>query len=113
MRSPATQKSSGGTRKGRGASAPSARERAQAAIAEARAAAARRQQPPRDPTGRYHELARELANEVGCLVEDVLDEFDERASILEYERENAQDEAERLAWEHTASRFRRQEDLRL
>jgi hypothetical protein len=78
-----------------------------------RVAAALRQMPPRDPTGRYHELARALADEVDADVADVLDEFDARAASRQYDGEASQDEAERLGWADTEERYRRQKELTL
>jgi len=73
-----------------------------------RADAARRARPPqRDPTGEHHEACAELARECGVKVDDVLDDWDHAAAIIEYERGADRDTAERVAMEQTRAMYQR------
>lgn len=63
---------------------------------EDRIARARRANPPRDPTGVHHEALAELAHRFDRDVVDLVDLWDERAAIREY------DGAERRAAERLA-----------
>lgn len=68
-----------------------------AARASDRAARARAAQPPRDPTGEYHVAMAEVARASGRDVVDLLDLWDERAAIREYDGGASRADAEREA----------------
>ena len=68
-----------------------------AARAADRAARARAAQPPCDPTGEHHAAIAEVAQRSGRDVVDLLDLWDERAAIREYEGEASRADAEREA----------------
>lgn len=69
---------------------------------------ARAAQPSRDPSGACHEAIAALAAETGRDVVDLLDTWDERASIREYDGCADRAEAERLAVEDVRSMVVRQ-----
>lgn len=72
-------------------------ERVAASVVADRVARARAANPPRDPTGEHHEAMAELAERIGRDVVELLDVWDERAALREYEGEIVRAEAERLA----------------
>jgi hypothetical protein len=81
---------------------PELLERARKAAADAaraadRAARARAAQPQRDPTGEHHATIAEVAQRSGRDVVDLLDLWDERAAIREYDGEASRADAEREA----------------
>lgn len=67
--------------------------------------------PQIDPTGRYHRDLCELAREVGADPSDVIDEWHERAACRRYLGQIDNAEAERLAYDDTVDRFRRQRSI--
>lgn len=69
---------------------------------------ARRANPPRDPDGSCHEAIAEIAHAIGRDVCDLLDVWDERAAIRQYDGETNRHEAERLAVEDVRALFVRQ-----
>lgn len=62
-----------------------------------RIARARAAQPPRDPSGEHHQAIREIADESGRDVVDLLDLWDERAATRQYDGNLSRADAERLA----------------
>lgn len=66
---------------------------------------ARRANPPRDPDGSCHEEIAAIARETGRDVADMLDIWDERAAIRQYDGETDRYEAERLAVEDVRQLF--------
>jgi hypothetical protein len=62
-----------------------------------RIARARAKNPPQDPTGEYHEAIAEIAQRTGRDVSDLLDLWDERAAIRQYEGCTDRATAERMA----------------
>lgn len=76
-----------------------------------RIARARAAQPQRDPTGEHHAEIAAIAREAGRDVADLLDEWDERAAIREYDGRTDRAEAERLAVEDVRSAYQRQRRL--
>lgn len=64
--------------------------------------------PPRDPTGEYHVKCRELADELGMDIGDVMDDWDHAAAIRQYDGNTIRDEANRLGFEDIAVMLRRQ-----
>ncbi len=69
---------------------------AQRAIAD-RVARARAANPPRDPTGACHAALADLAASTGRDIDELLEWFDERAGVREYDGNVSRDEAERAA----------------
>lgn len=61
--------------------------RARVAAAELadRIARARAKRPPQDPTGEYHERIADLAQRTGRDIVELLDMWDERAAMRQYE----------------------------
>jgi hypothetical protein len=76
-----------------------------AARAADRAARARAAQPPRDPTGEHHVTMAEVARRSGRDVVDLIDIWDERAAIREYEGETDRAAAEREAAAEVVAMF--------
>jgi hypothetical protein len=75
-----------------------ARKAAQSAARAAdRAARARAARPPRDPTGRHHATIGDVAQRTGRDVDELLDLWDERAAIREYDGAASRADAEREA----------------
>jgi len=70
---------------------------AEALRAADRAARARAAQSPRDPTGEHHAAIAELAQRSGRDVDELLDLWDERAAIREYDGAVSRAIAEREA----------------
>lgn len=62
-----------------------------------RAERARRAQPPRDPTGEHHAACAAIARASGRDVVDVLDTWDERAAVREWDGAMTRVDAERAA----------------
>lgn len=67
--------------------------------------------PQIDPTGRYHRDLCALAREVGADPSDVIDEWHERAACRMYLGMFDNAEAERLAYQDTVDRYRRQREI--
>ena len=61
--------------------------------------------PPRGT--RFYVLAGELAAETGAEVADIIEHFDERASVREYLGGVTRAESERLAWGDVLEHYRR------
>lgn len=78
-----------------------------------RAARARKAQPPRDPTGDHHATCCEIAREAGIEPFFVLDAWDERAAIRQYDGNADRADAERLAVDDVRAIFIRQKGLDL
>jgi hypothetical protein len=62
-----------------------------------RIARCKAKQPPQDPTGEHHVAIAEIAERTGKDVAELLDLWDERAAIRQYEGCADRAEAERLA----------------
>lgn len=62
-----------------------AKERVQGSELADRIARARSKSPPRDPTGEHHEAIAEIARASGRDIVELLDLWDERAAIREYD----------------------------
>ncbi len=62
-----------------------------------RVARAKAKQPPQDPTGEHHATIAEIAERTGRDVVELLDEWDERAAIRQYDGCADRAEAERMA----------------
>lgn len=73
------------------------RDAAIAARAADRAVRARAAQPPRDPTGEHHAAVADVARRCGRDVDELLDIFDERAAIREYDGATNRADSEREA----------------
>lgn len=71
---------------------------AERALAD-RVARARAAQPPRDPDGRWHEAIAELARKHGKDMHDLLDTWDERTALRQWDGGYTQHDAERLAFD--------------
>lgn len=81
------------------------RDAATAARAADRAARSRAAQPTRDPTGEYHVAMAEVARVSGRDVVELLDIWDERAAIREYDGTASRADAEREAADEVAAMF--------
>ena len=77
--------------------AEASRKRVANAQLDDRIARAKAASPPRDPTGQHHEDVATIARAVGRDVVEMLDEWDERAAIKEYEGGIARADAEEQA----------------
>lgn len=91
--------------KGRGSKLPTPSERLLAAKIEQ----ARRGTEPR--SAEWYERCGELAREVGVDAGEVLEEFDERAAIRQYDVGVSRADAELLAWDDVRERFVKQRAL--
>ncbi len=78
-----------------------------------RAARARKAQPPRDPTGEHHEACAEIAKATGRDVYEIVDCWDERASMRQYDGNADRESAERLAMDDVRAIFVAQKDMKL
>lgn len=110
------QKTSAGGARARGASAPSQRAAASrtalnAEIVARRVAAGRAAEEQRDPTGEWHQRLRELADDHDVNAGDVLDEWDERAAVRQYDAGCDRATAERLAFVDVKERLEPQRSL--
>lgn len=74
---------------------------------------ARKANPPRDPSGEHHEAIAEIARAVGVDVSDMLDDWDHRAAVMEYDGYVSRAEAERIAVEDIRAMYVRQGKLAL
>lgn len=83
---------------------------AERAVAD-RVSRARQAMPSRG--AEWYERCGELAQRLGLNAGDVMDEFDERAGIREYDANVQRADAERLAWDDVEAYFTRQTGLRL
>lgn len=83
----------------------------EAALAD-RIIRARESQPPRDPTGEWHRSIAALAQETGRELDALLDEWDERAAVYEYDAKETRAEAERLAFEAVAELYHSERGVR-
>lgn len=70
---------------------------------------ARAADPPRDPLGIHFAALSALAQEHGFDLADMLDEFDERAAVRQYDAGVTRTEAERLAEEDVRERYLRRQ----
>jgi len=82
---------------------------AKARQVEDRVRRARLATPPRGAP--YYERCAELARAVGLEPCDVMDDWDERAAIRQYDGNVSRDEAERLAFLDILDRYQRQRSL--
>ena len=82
---------------------------AKARQVEDRVRRARMATPPRGAP--YYERCAELARAVGLEPCDVMDDWDERAAIRQYDGNVSRDEAERLAFLDVLERYERQRRL--
>lgn len=64
--------------------------------------------PGSDPTGAHHAACRDIADEAGVDVADVLDAWSERAAVRQYDGNVSIDEAERLAVDDVRSQYVKQ-----
>lgn len=64
-----------------------------------------------DPDGHYHRACRALADETGAAVDEVIEEWTERAGVRLYCGGLERADADRLAFDDVCDRYRRQRSL--
>lgn len=77
------------------------KERNEAALAD-RINRSRLSTPPRDPTGEWHRRLAALSQEKDIDFDALVEDWDYRAAVLEYDANSSRAEAERLAFEAVA-----------